>query len=198
MPIDIDSTNTESFSVYVHIPFCSHRCDYCDFATWVDKEHLINQYIDTVINQWNFHVEKQSDVTSKKLRSIFFGGGTPNLIDPKYIVKIIEAIKSKAGSISNSCEITVESNPDQISLTQMKTYFDGGVNRISVGVQSTNQNVLDYLGRRHRADGIKKAVDYVKNSGITNFSCDLIYGSGNETLEIFSQSLKELHQPSLF
>lgn len=192
MSLKIDLDNTQYFSVYVHIPFCSHRCDYCDFATWADKEYLIEKYIDTVINQWNFHVQKQNDITDKKLRSIFFGGGTPNLIDPKYIVKIINGIKTKCGSISQDCEITVEANPDQISLKQMQTYFDGGVNRISVGVQSTNQAVLDYLGRRHKANKIKQAIDNLTNSGITNYSCDLIYGSGNESLAVFEKSLLDI------
>lgn len=184
--------NDDSYSVYVHIPFCSHRCDYCDFATWTDKDELIDKYIDTLANQWHYHIETQENIVSKKLRSIFFGGGTPNLIDPKHLVRIIDAIKSSSGSIASDCEITVESNPDQISLEQMQTYKAGGVNRISVGVQSTNQDVLDYLGRKHRADKISQAIDCVTESGITNFSCDLIYGSGNESLKTFEKSLLDV------
>lgn len=185
-------SNDDSYSVYVHIPFCSHRCDYCDFATWTDKDELIEKYIDTVINQWRFHVETQQDIVGKKLRSIFFGGGTPNLIEAKYLVRIIEAVKSSSGSIASNCEITVESNPDQISLSQMQTYANGGVNRISVGVQSTNQDVLNYLGRKHRADKISQAIDDVTGAGITNFSCDLIYGSGNESIKTFEKSLLDV------
>ena len=187
-----DLKNDDLYSVYIHIPFCSHRCDYCDFATWIDKDDMIEKYVDTVINQWKYHVENQKDIVNKKLRSIFFGGGTPNLIDPKHIVRIIEAIKNSSGSIGEDCEITVESNPDQISLTQMEIYKAGGINRISVGVQSTNQDVLDYLGRKHEADKISAAIDCVTGAGINNFSCDLIYGSGNESLEIFEKSLRDI------
>ena len=183
----------DSFSVYVHIPFCSRRCDYCDFATWVDKEHLIEKYIDAVINQWSYHIINESNITSKKLRSIFFGGGTPSLINPKHIVKIIETIKNNCkNNIDPNCEITVESNPDHISLEQMQTYFEGGVNRISIGVQSTNQDVLDYLGREHKASGIRSSIENILDAGLTNFSCDLIYGSGNETIDIYEKSLRDI------
>lgn len=188
----LDTQNEEFYSVYVHIPFCSHRCDYCDFATWTDKQDKVELYVDTVIKQWKYHVENQSNIVEKKLRSIFFGGGTPNLIDPKHIARIIEAIKINSGSVAPDCEITVESNPDKISLEQMQIYKAGGVNRISIGIQSTNQEVLDYLGRTHQASKIKRTIDCVRNAGIENYSCDLIYGSGNETLETFEQSLRDI------
>ena len=180
------------FSVYIHIPFCSRRCDYCDFATWTDKEDQIDLYIETVLKQWQYHLAHQSDMTNKSLRSIFFGGGTPNLIDAKHISKIISTIKSSVGSIAYDVEITVESNPDHVNLEKMSEYVRGGVNRISLGVQSTNNEVLNYLGREHDPSQVRKAIEIIKQSGIKNFSCDLIYGSGNESLEVFENSLNEI------
>lgn len=177
-----------SLSVYVHIPFCSKRCDYCDFATWTDKSALIEKYIDTVINQWQYHAESLQ--INAPLTSIFFGGGTPNLIDADLLAKIVNAIGDKC-TITDDTEITVESNPDHVSIEKMKVYVGVGVNRISMGIQSTDQEVLNFLGREHNPEQVKVARGIIDDAGIKNVSCDLIYGSGVESLASWEKTLQE-------
>ena len=127
------------FGVYVHIPFCASRCDYCDFATWTDRAHLIDQYVDACIA----HLERERDThdgvgigAAKVATSVFFGGGTPSLIDPESLMRILAAINR-----ASNAEVTVECNPDAASDRHMAIYAASGVNRLSFGVQSTSAHV---------------------------------------------------------
>lgn len=178
-----------SLSVYVHIPFCSRRCDYCDFATWTDKNENVDEYIEALLHQWKFHAGQFDGKTP--LTSIFFGGGTPNYIDEKYICRIIEEI-SNTFLISDLVEITVEANPDHVTLNKMRTYQAAGVNRISMGIQSTNVDVLEFLGREHNPEHVIAARDIVAKSGIENVSGDLIYGSAIESIADWQNTLEEV------
>jgi len=180
-----------SKSIYVHIPFCSRRCDYCDFATWVDKSDLVGTYIDSVITQWKYHLVADELSKDEEIKSIFFGGGTPNFIDPKYICRILEQIND-ACSISSSAEITLESNPDHVNEAAMKKYIAGGVNRISMGVQSTQEHVLEYLGREHKRENVYRSIETIRTAGINNFNCDLIYGSPVESISDWELTLNEI------
>ncbi len=177
--------------IYVHIPFCSNRCDYCDFATWVGKEHLVQIYIDALINQLTYHAKNESVLEEAELISIFFGGGTPNFIDSKYIVQILESINDVI-SINENVEITVECNPDFLNQDKLKAYIKSGVNRISLGVQSMDPKVLEFIGRRHNPNHVYNSVDLIKNSEINNYSCDLIYGSSVESLQSWETTLNEI------
>jgi oxygen-independent coproporphyrinogen-3 oxidase len=176
------------FGIYIHIPFCSRRCDYCDFATWVGREALVEEYVETILRQFKFQMEYFNIEPSTLVDSIFFGGGTPNLIDESHLAKIISTISSKL-SVSSDTEITVECNPDHVTSGQMETYKHAGVNRISIGVQSSNHKVLEYLGREHNPIHVKTARDHIASSGITNVSADLIYGSPCESFKEWEDSL---------
>ncbi len=178
-----------TFGIYIHIPFCSRRCDYCDFATWVGREDLVEEYVDSIIRQFHFQLKHFQIEDNRKVDSIFFGGGTPNLIDDIYVSKILSSIRTKL-SLSNETEITVECNPDHVTKNQMKKYFTYGVNRISMGVQSSNQRVLDYLGREHNSGHVKTAREYIDQGGITNVNADLIYGSAVESIKDWKDSLE--------
>ncbi len=177
-------------SVYVHIPFCSRRCDYCDFATWTDRDDNVVEYIDTVIRQWEYCSSFNDDSTSQPLTSIFFGGGTPNLIDAGHIARIIESI-STVMNITGATEITVESNPDHVTLKKMMTYKEAGVNRISLGIQSTQNHVLQFLGREHSPKHVKVAREIISDAGIRNVNADLIYGAANESMDDWQTTLEE-------
>lgn len=183
------ATSPAALSVYVHIPFCSRRCDYCDFATWTDRQENVTEYIDSAIRQWEYSYEQYGE-PNPTLTSIFFGGGTPNFIDADHIVRIIEAIDDKV-PINGSTEITVESNPDHVSMEKMRAYSHAGVNRISLGIQSTQDHVLQFLGREHSKDHVMGSREIIADADIENVSGDFIYGSANETLNDWQATLED-------
>ncbi len=163
------------FGVYVHIPFCAHRCDYCDFATWTDREHLIDEYVDACVLDLRQRVDRGEvpDATS-----VFFGGGTPSMVPAGHLARIVAAIPRAADA-----EITVECNPDSITVEALRVLRAGGVNRISLGVQSMVAPVLLALGRTHDPDNVARAVEAVRTAGIERLNLDLIYGAVGETMD---------------
>jgi len=163
--------------VYVHIPFCAARCDYCDFATWTDRAHLIDAYVDACVR----------DVSQRALApvdTVFFGGGTPSLLPADRLTRILDAIPR-----ATDAEVTVECNPDSIDLDKLRAYSDAGVNRVSFGVQSMRPHVLVALGRTHDPDNVARAVDAARAAGITRWNLDLIYGTPRESVDDWSATL---------
>ena len=159
------------FGVYVHIPFCSRRCGYCAFATWTDRGHLESRYLAAL----------RTDIARASLppvTSVFVGGGTPTLVDPDGLVSVLAAIPTVVGA-----EVTVECNPDNVSEAMMRTYRAGGVNRISIGVQSMVPHVLQALDREHTPANVALAVECARAAGIERINLDLIYGAAGESLE---------------
>lgn len=168
------------FGVYVHVPFCRSRCDYCAFATWTDRGHLVEAYVDAVVTD----IERKVSAGMPVADTVFFGGGTPTLIDPAHIARIIRAIP-----VSSAPEITVESNPDDASQELFGTFAAAGVNRISIGVQSMEAHVLESLGRSHDAANVEKAVSLARAAGITNVNLDLMYGAAGESADDWRRSV---------
>ena len=166
--------STAEYGVYVHIPFCRHRCDYCAFATWTDRDHLMSAYVDAVIEDINRTVRNGLPVAD----TVFFGGGTPTRIDPRDIARIISAIP-----VSSAPEITVECNPDDVTDEMMRIFADAGVNRVSIGVQAMVGHVLESLGRSHVPSNVAFAVQSARRAGITSINLDLIYGAHGESLD---------------
>jgi len=169
----------QTFGIYLHIPFCSRRCDYCSFATWSDRHHLIDQYLSACQQQANQWAEQLPEITS-----IFIGGGTPNLVPAEPLMNVLAQLP-----LANDAEFTVECNPDLVTLEQIDCYRQAGVNRISLGVQSMVPHVLTSLGREHDPDNIYTAVEQIRSAGISNVNFDLIYGAKSETPEDWQRSL---------
>ena len=144
---------TPAFGVYVHIPFCSTRCDYCDFATWTDREHLIDQYVEACVRD----VDRQG---LPPATSVFFGGGTPSLLPARSLTRILDTIDRVDGA-----EVTVECNPDSVDTGKLREYRAAGVNRVSFGVQSMRTHVLALLGRTHDPANVERAVDGAASCG---------------------------------
>ena len=174
---------TAQFGTYVHVPFCSVRCDYCDFATWTDREHLIDEYVDACIA----HAHKLSDEDRlPDATSVFFGGGTPSLLPGPTLARLLDAIPRADGA-----EVTVECNPDSVDEEKLRTYAAAGVNRVSFGVQSMNAHVLLALGRTHDRDNVARAVDAARAAGIGRVNVDLIYGTPGESVADWEATLTE-------
>lgn len=169
------------YGVYVHIPFCRHRCDYCAFATWTDRDHLMEEYVDAVVLDIQRNVAASMPVAD----TVFFGGGTPTRLAPDLITKIIAAIP-----LSANPEVTVECNPDDVTPELMRVYAAGGVNRVSIGVQAMVEHVLSSLGRTHDPSNVERAVNAAREAGITSINLDLIYGVHGESLDDWRQTLE--------
>ena len=171
---------TEGYGVYVHIPFCARRCDYCAFATWTDRAHLADAYVDALV----VDIQRAVDHGLPTATSVFVGGGTPSLLDGHALGRVIDAIPRVAGA-----ETTVECNPDTVTATLLDAYVAHGVNRVSLGVQSMVPHVLASLGRTHEPDNVRRAVDLVRAAGIQTFNLDLIYGAAGESLDDWATTL---------
>lgn len=168
------------FGVYVHIPFCRSRCDYCSFATWTDRGHLVDDYVDAVIADITRAVGDGMPAAD----TVFVGGGTPTLIDPAHIARIVAAVP-----LSAAPEITVECNPDDVTGALMATYARAGVNRVSIGVQSMVPHVLAALGRAHDPANVRAAVGHARDAGIERVNLDLIYGAAGESTDDWRTTL---------
>jgi putative oxygen-independent coproporphyrinogen III oxidase len=162
---------SDPFGVYIHIPFCAHRCDYCAFATWTDRGHLVDEYLNALGAEI-----LRADMPLAT--SIFVGGGTPTLVPPQGLAEVIAAVPVHAGA-----EITVECNPDDVTVAMLREYREAGVNRVSIGVQSMVGHVLGSLGRTHVPSNVLRAVEAVQEAGMPTFNLDLIYGAAGESLD---------------
>jgi oxygen-independent coproporphyrinogen-3 oxidase len=167
-----------SFGVYIHIPFCSRRCDYCAFATWTDRHHLQEQYLRALVAD----IERSA---MPPVTSVFVGGGTPTLVTPALLAEVLRAVP-----VTQGAEITVECNPDDVDEPMMATYAAAGVNRVSIGVQSMVPHVLASLGRSHDPANVERAVAAVRAAGIPTFNLDLIYGGAGESLDDWRATLR--------
>lgn len=161
----------DPFGVYLHVPFCAHRCDYCAFATWTDRGHLEGEYLAAVRTD----MARAVAAGMPRATSVFIGGGTPSLVDPADLAATIAAVPVHAGA-----EITVECNPDDVTVELLSAYRSAGVNRVSLGVQSMVDHVLGALGRRHAVDNVRRAVAAIGEVGLETFNLDLIYGTVGE------------------
>ena len=177
----MNQKDAKKFGLYLHVPFCSRRCDYCSFATWTDREHLIDQYLAACKTQAMKWAPELPAITS-----IFIGGGTPNLVPAELLMDVIAELP-----IATDSEFTVECNPDLVNSDQLETYVKAGVNRISLGVQSMVPDVLASLGREHDPENVRSAVKKIRSAGITNVNFDLIYGARGETNEDWQTSLEK-------
>jgi len=169
-----------AFGVYVHIPFCRKRCDYCSFATWTDRGHIVDDYTGAVVTD----ISRAVAAGMPAADTVFFGGGTPTLIGAEHIVRILAVIPRTGGA-----EVTIECNPDDVTAEKMGAYVAAGVNRVSIGVQSMVPSVLASLGREHDPDNVVRAVDIARRAGIGSVNLDLIYGAHGESFIDWRASL---------
>lgn len=186
-----------TLSAYVHIPFCASRCGYCDFNTYTAAELQRDgtsitavTYPDRVIAEVNW-LRQSNASDDRALSTIFFGGGTPTLIDSKELVRILQSLKTEYG-FTDDIEVTTEANPDSVTRQDLETLRAGGFTRISFGHQSSSANVLAFLERTHTPGKTWQAVSDARSAGFEHVSVDLIYGSPGESDEDLSETLDQV------
>ena len=178
-------------SFYVHIPYCVRRCGYCDFNTYTPSELQDGATLEIVSGDYIDAVLKElAAAPLDEVPTIFFGGGTPSLLPPKDLGRVISAIKERNG-LTEDCEITLEANPDSVTQEKLDQLIAAGFNRISFGMQSSNPEVLKVLDRTHNPENVRKAVDMARAAGFSSVSVDLIYGSPGESLADWAATIKE-------
>lgn len=172
--------------IYIHTPFCKTRCNYCDFYSTVQSE-----LTDDFINALCIELQNRKDyINNEAVETIYFGGGTPSQLSIIQLDKIFNTI-SKHYSFASDMEITLEANPDDLSLNYLKELTHLPINRLSIGIQTFNDEMLTKLNRRHNAKQAKEAVKNAQDYGFHNLSIDLMYGLPNETLQEWENDLKE-------
>ncbi|MDD9369898.1 MAG: radical SAM family heme chaperone HemW [Acidimicrobiales bacterium] len=169
------------FGVYLHVPFCAAKCDYCAFATWTDRHHLQQAYLDAC----RIDIDRTVAAGMPAATSVFVGGGTPSLADASQLVAVLDAVPRAPG-----CEVTVECNPDTVTPELVATYAAGGINRLSLGVQSMAGHVLASLGRGHDPENVRSAVAAIRSGGIPTFNLDLIYGGAGESVDDWRRTVE--------
>lgn len=179
-------------SLYIHIPWCIQKCPYCDFNSHAQKGEIPeNDYIRHLLLDLQADLARfQTSVQKRKLRSIFIGGGTPSLFSAEGIARLLNGVKAQI-PFEENIEITLEANPGTVEAERFKGYVDAGVTRISMGIQSFNDDKLQRLGRIHSAIEAKRAVQLAKVSGLQSFNLDLMHGLPNQTL---AEALDDLRQ----
>lgn len=185
--------DVRTFHAYVHIPFCKVRCGYCDFNTYTATEldgASQSDYAETLITEINQSVAvlKGSGLPARKLRSVFFGGGTPTQLPAADLVKILRSLESKFG-FEPGAEVTTEANPDTVDFQYLSELRAGGFNRVSFGMQSAVPSVLQTLERTHNPENLPIVVEAAKRAGLAT-SVDLIYGAPGESFEEWQASLE--------
>ena len=178
--------------VYIHIPFCASKCGYCDFYSLSGCDHMMPDYQDALID----HIEESAQsLKSYEVDSVYFGGGTPSFYGADRIVEIFNTLKLN-GNVRLDSEVTVECNPDSTSLNALKLLREEGVNRLSLGVQSANNDLLKLIGRRHNFQQVKRSMQDARDAGFENISLDLIYGLPSQSKSDWAETLAriiELH-----
>ncbi|MEY4477631.1 MAG: hypothetical protein RJA31_1135, partial [Actinomycetota bacterium] len=181
------------FSVYLHIPFCTVRCGYCDFNTYTASELrgvTRQSFVDDLISeiQWSKHVMADSGVPAREASTVFIGGGTPSLLPATDIARVLDAVRDVHG-IAADAEVTIEANPDTVTDELVDGLVAAGVTRLSIGMQSAVPRILGILDRTHNPDSVATAVAAAKRAGLQT-SVDLIYGTPTETLDEWRESVE--------
>ncbi|MDL1911917.1 radical SAM family heme chaperone HemW [Chloroflexi bacterium CFX6] len=186
------------YSLYLHIPFCTHRCAYCDFNTYAGQEDMIPAYVEALTQEINFVGERLKDHEAKRLgdystkaHTIFFGGGTPSLLSPPQFDSIFKSLRA-AFTLTPDCETTIEANPGTVSYENLLKLREIGINRISYGVQSANAFELRMLERAHNFFDVIEAVTSARKAGFDNLNLDLIYGLPEQTLDSWQTTVTRI------
>ena len=174
----------KKIGVYIHIPICKQKCYYCDFISFAKKEEIQERYIKALKKEIEDFIQKNQDI---QISTIYIGGGTPSYIDSKYIEKILSLFNKK-----NLIESTIEVNPGTVNKEKLEAYKKAGINRLSIGLQSTSNRLLKQIGRIHKFEDFLNTYNLAKNIGFNNINVDLMIGLPNQNIADIKKSLEEV------
>lgn len=187
----------KEIGLYIHIPFCKQKCNYCDFCSYENKEQLIPKYMKWLQTEIR-EVGKSNEQDAKEgkdilfiVKTIYIGGGTPSFVDSMYIVEILKAIR-ESYNVDEKAEITIEVNPGTVTLKKLQDYFNCGINRLSIGLQSTYDTLLKQIGRIHTYQEFLDTYHLAREIGFQNINVDLMLGLPNQTLQEMQNSVEEV------
>lgn len=179
--------SSDNGELYIHVPFCARKCAYCDFVSFVRDADVQSDYFAALNKQIEIKAES-ADIT---VDSVFFGGGTPSLVEPKHIYDVLEHLRRRFSFDSNS-EITIEMNPNSVTREKLGVYKAAGINRISIGLQSADNEELKILSRLHTYEEFLKAYDAVRDAGFDNVNIDVISAVPGQTLRSYENTLNKV------
>ena len=169
--------------IYIHIPFCKSKCYYCDFISYDNKQDFMELYIDTLVEEI-----KTSNINEYKIKTVYIGGGTPSILSDEQISKIVNTINCKLEDV----EFTIEANPGTVTKEKLENYIKLGINRLSIGLQSTNDELLKNIGRIHNYQQFLNTYNLAREVGFKNINIDLMLGLPNQTLEVLKESVNDV------
>ena len=178
----------KELGIYIHIPFCKKKCYYCDFISYEGKENLVEKYIKSIcveIENW----KKRINVNQYNVTTIYIGGGTPSYIEPKHISQILKHLKEV---INRNVEITIEVNPGTVINSKLQKYKDIGINRLSIGLQETHEELLKTIGRIHNYEEFLNTYNWARGVGFKNINIDLMLGLPNQTIQDIKENLEKV------
>ncbi len=175
--------------LYIHIPFCVQKCKYCDFLSAPADDATKKRYVDALCKEITGYKELTKEY---KLATIYFGGGTPSVLDASFIEQILDAVKKSFTVDMASAEVTLEVNPGTASFDKLKRYNELGINRLSIGVQSAKKEELALLGRIHSFEEAKQTVQWAREAGFTNLSLDLMSALPGQSLESYKENVEAI------
>lgn len=178
--------------IYVHIPFCAKKCYYCDFISFPNREERINDYIEALKKEIEYvRIDALNSIENQEITTIYIGGGTPSFIESKYIADIIKTIKENF-VVSKEAEITLEVNPGTVTKEKLQVYKKSGINRLSIGLQSTNNELLKQIGRIHTYEQFIDTYNLARGVGFKNINVDLMLALPNQTINVLEDSVQKV------
>jgi len=174
----------KDIGIYVHIPFCMSKCYYCDFVSYSNKKNLIKKYVQALVKEIRY-----IKLNKYNIKTIYIGGGTPSILDSEDIVKILNEITKNR---QESKEVTIEVNPGTVNEEKLKNYKKAGVNRLSIGLQVTDNFILGQIGRIHKYEDFLKTYKEARKIRYNNINVDLMLALPNQTIEILTDSLQKI------
>ena len=187
----------KELGIYIHIPFCQHKCDYCDFISFSHKQKFIKNYMEAVKKEIGNYFKDKTLLETYTVTTIYIGGGTPSYINSKYICEIMHVLEEnlKNNMVKmEDMEITIEVNPGTVNKEKLEQYRNAKINRLSIGLQSTNNEMLKQIGRIHTYEQFLETYQMAKEVGFENINVDLMIGLPNQTIEDIKRSLQEIVQ----